>query len=162
MSTMLDYNLVGLVKELQKEFRIQDWDIEIRIVNSNQLLNQGLKASVQGLCTADRNHGDVLIELNKDHQDNQIAVGSEFIGQGWFYALIHEMIHIIIDPLAENVEELLKNINEEQNENLSKTFEIKQERLTNHFMKILVPMIDVDWLLNKHKKEAINESKETK
>lgn len=75
-----------IIRELQKIMRVQDWDIELKILTSGQMQKE--TGDIDNIGEADRNihTKSAVIRLNTEDE------GGCF--QGWYHTLIHEMKHI--------------------------------------------------------------------
>jgi hypothetical protein len=152
-STIYDYDIDALTKELQKTMRIQDWDTVVNLSTATDMLESGYDANTEGLCTRDRRHGDALIEINVDHKNNKMPYSSDIYNDGWLPTLIHELFHIVVGDVCDQTDTILEYITDKTaNKSLSSEFDVRQESLVNHLTKILLNIIPVEELLNKYKK----------
>lgn len=73
----------AIIKELQKIMRIQDWDIELKLLTGLEMAKQNDdELDVDGDCYRDLNHNRAIISINKE------------ICNDWYYTLVHELLHI--------------------------------------------------------------------
>lgn len=80
--------LKEIVTELQKIMRIQDWDIEIEVVNGVDLHNKGL----DGVDCNTMGYADRNIKLN----EATICINKDNLGKEneWYSTLVHELFHV--------------------------------------------------------------------
>lgn len=155
MSTINNYDIDGLTKELQQIMRIQDWDIVVHSVSALSMMESGYNANTEGLCTRDRKHGDALIEINIDHRGNKEIFTSDIYNDGWLSTLVHELFHIVIGGLVDQGDIILEHITDKTvNKALYDEFDIRQEHLVNHLTKVMLSILPVEELLSKYKKET--------
>jgi hypothetical protein len=152
-STIYDYDIDALTKELQKILRIQDLDIVVHCVTATDMLESGYDANTEGLCTRDRKHGDALIEINVDHKGNKTVFESDIYNDGWLSTLIHELFHVVIGELADQADTMLEYITDKTaNDSLDNELDVKREHLVCHLTKIMLNTLSSEELLNKYKK----------
>jgi Zn-dependent peptidase ImmA (M78 family) len=112
--------------------RIQDWDIEVSLVSKNEIrgifgedaygcndINRSLKASRIYLNTEDCTDGEGT--------------------SGWYYTLIHELMHIVHDDTDDWVNE---HISEDWREN----YEPEMERIVNRLTRIFCSIYPLESL----------------
>jgi hypothetical protein len=113
--------LLEITNKLQKIFRIQDWDIEVNLVNDNEM--KGINAdNILGCNQINRTRKCSTISINYEHPEMQEE------GQ-WYSTLVHELFHLIHDDINDWVEE---NLDEKYHEN----YEAMMERNINRFTRI--------------------------
>jgi Zn-dependent peptidase ImmA (M78 family) len=110
--------LKEIIKELQKIMRIQDWNIGIELVSGYEMTKQGGELDDEGLAYRDIRHNKAIIYLNK-----------ELVTDGWYYVIVHEMLHIqstmikfTADSYFEHEHDYFNTVYEQYNDNLSRMF----------------------------------------
>ncbi len=93
--------LEGYIQELQKTLMLQDWTIEICLINQYETKDRMGANHYDhiGLCERFPNRREAVIYLNIDHSR---------ISECWYETIIHEMLHIhtsVLDDIVLNVTE---------------------------------------------------------
>ncbi len=77
--------LEGMIKELQKIMRIQDWDITLKLLTAREMNSQYNDCEAMGYADRNIRLNTATICINKDN------LGKE---NEWYETLIHELFHI--------------------------------------------------------------------
>jgi len=95
--------LEEIVKGLAKIMRIQDWDIELKLVNKYEMQEETEDKDNIAACYRNRKLKNATIWLNmdKDQENN------------WYLNIVHEMYHIVTDDWHYHVHSLLDFIKDE-------------------------------------------------
>ncbi len=92
--------LEKIIKKLQEIMRIQDWDIDIAIINKYEMKDEAEDEEVYGLSIRHINLKKAKILLNKDHYPEE-----------WYATLVHELKHI---QSSDMLNEMKKYINDKK------------------------------------------------
>ena len=117
-------NVKRILSHLQEVLRIQDYDITVKFVNDGQMMKYTDGENYAGLCETDTAEETVDILVNVEAEENS--------GDGWYYTLIHEVLHVVMNSL-ESVK-----ANASDNDDL---WEINMEKTVNKLAKGLVNFI---------------------
>jgi len=124
--------LKEIIKKLQEIMRLQDWDIEIRLMNNREMDSICKMDYIPGgYCSRNRYYKSANIYLNCE--DKNIINGD------WYNALVHEMFHIIIDSLDEFMDNTLFPIIEENKKDLMQDkYDFEKEKVDCMFARLFV------------------------
>jgi hypothetical protein len=135
--------LEQIVKELQKIMRLQDWDIETRVISRLEMLAEQGEVNCCGVSIRDLHQKCAKILLNKDHEEMQAS-------KDWYFTLIHEMYHINTTYLIDRAESVIKCLHNSSLEDYTMSF-LKQEyeKSMNEFAKIFTSLYPAEQFLLK-------------
>lgn len=130
MNIPTEKELIPIVEKLQKILRIQDWDIEVKILADEEFIKL-YGQSEQGYNQTTRLLNSSYITINKDVSDD------------WYRTLIHELLHLNFDHL-ETCENLVYNLNSKQNqEAVDDVFKIALERTVERIAEVITQLYPV-------------------
>jgi hypothetical protein len=75
-----------IIKELQKIMRIQDWDIDLKILSRLEMFDYDGDKDAGGITTDYEERNLIIIRINKDMEQNEY--------DSWYHALVHELKHV--------------------------------------------------------------------
>lgn len=126
----LSLKVCNIVQHIQKVLRIQDFDITVKFETEKELY-YAVGDSCAGCCQIQPDLKEATILINADDEQNS--------GDGWYYTLLHELIHVTL----EDIETFLENeLGEKVSENLNYISCI--EKTTNRLAKALARLIPLD------------------
>jgi hypothetical protein len=122
------------------------------------MLDNGQDRHTRANVTIDTCQNQALIRLNKDHEDMQF-VYDDFAKIGWLYALIHELIHIMLYKMSSLAENMINMVtDDEQNCYFRDDLECKEESTVNSLTRAFINVMGYDWVLQ-YKRGNNNEAK---
>jgi len=124
--------LKEIIKELQKIMRIQDWDIDIHLINDKEMdATCKMDYIPSGYCSRNRYYKSANIYLNCEDKNN--------IDGDWYNTLIHEMFHIIMDSLDKFMDNTLFPIIEEnKKDSMQDKYDFEKEKVDCMFARLFV------------------------
>jgi len=109
-----------IVKKLAEIMRIQDWDIELNLVNKFEMQDETECRTDVAACSRNRKLKTARIIINTDAEETETE---------WYETIIHEMYHIVTDDWHYHTHGLLDFVKDElTRENLDNTHNTYYER----------------------------------
>jgi hypothetical protein len=117
--------IMGIIHELQKILRIQDWDIDFNYVSEAEARDEyGNDCCGGNLRFRDRTESKIII--NRDNQRIQSEPSY------WYHTLVHEMYHIVTDDFIYIVDDILPHVRDEYlRKELKDSENVKYEHMVN-------------------------------
>lgn len=122
-----------ILEILQKIMRIQDWDIEIKVIDKYKMkdLSEIEDYLTDGFCIPNLLTNTAFIYLNKD---------SEFTQKSWYLTLVHELFHVVTARY--------KYVSDRfEDKDLNEIINTEKESLVEHLAKIFVNLYPQDKIL---------------
>jgi Zn-dependent peptidase ImmA (M78 family) len=135
--TILDYNVESMIIDLQKIMRIQDIDIFYFLKDNKGMERKTGSIDSLGYCEVHRTRNIAFIFINTELDENN---------DSWFETLIHELYHVVTDPLSFHTEGLTEQLRDKQAvEYKQKETETRIESLVEKLSQIFVNAIGEDF-----------------
>ena len=129
-----EYQISVILPKLQKVLRIQDWDIEVVLMNSGDFHTHWQ--------TNDQGHNEVTRLLNASY----ISINKTY-SEDNYKTLVHELIHLVFDHL-ETCETLIYLLNNKQvQRSVDDVFSVALERTVERIAQIFISVYPLEKLL---------------
>lgn len=114
-----------IVKELQKIMRIQDWDIDVKLLTAKQMNEETGDHENLGEVMRNMRHKYALIRINAQDEDND---------KEWYHTLVHELKHIQTTEFIYVFHKIFSNL--EMPDNVRKVYKEQIEDLYEQWMNV--------------------------
>jgi hypothetical protein len=125
-----------MLPRLQQILRIQDWDITVELLDGDKFYKLHDNEN-QGYTYINRLLKEADIEINIDESVN------------WHTTLLHELVHIIVDPWYFQTEDMISFLDEDLREKVSSPLKISCEQVVEVLAKILTKIYPLEEIQKK-------------
>jgi hypothetical protein len=136
LDSVFNYDLVTMTKDLQKILKIEDWKVEVQIVDKYGMEEAIEDRTVLGCCYRNRRSAYARVSLNKDHEEIN----------DWFSTLLHELYHVVTDDYCTHVDFLFDNFNCDSKEHTENLVKIYYERLMDNLSKGMAVVLGFEFI----------------
>lgn len=126
-------------QKLQKVLRVQDWDIQVEILNDKEMDSTCKRDYIpSGYCSRNRYFKNCTISLLKTMLDD------------WYETLVHEMVHVIQEDMSNWVDNrLIPSISDKAvSDAADKDFSFYNEQLCCYITRIIVSLLPLELIQN--------------
>jgi hypothetical protein len=95
--------LDGVIKQLTKIMRIQDWDISLNYINQYEMKHifNSDNLNTAMMCERHRLREEAIIHVNTDHAE---------LDEHWEESIVHELYHIVIADMSDMADDLMDEL----------------------------------------------------
>jgi hypothetical protein len=131
-------NLDKILKQLQVIMRLQDWDIDIEIVNNREMDSIAKQNDYipGGYNQRNRYYKTTTISINKDWDE---------VNEEWYMVLVHELHHVQMDEIDLFFDDfVLSKASEEQKHEMEIGYNFEKEKLNCRLTRAFINAYPAD------------------